>query len=325
VAGTPPGPGGFRHEPVMVEEVLELLAPRPGQTLIDATVGGGGHAERLLERIAPHGRLVGLDVDDEALEAAASRLGRFGDRVALVRSSFRRLDTVLDELGIAEVDGILMDLGVSSRQLDAPERGFRFAEETAERTPLDMRMDRRLPAAGADLLARADAEQIADWLRRYADLPGARRLARTLVERRRRAPLRTARDLREAVEAAGVGRRRRHHPATLVFQALRIAVNDEIAALEEGLGKAIAALRPGGRLAVLAYHSAEDRVAKQRLREESRGRTGPPGLPEALVGRPARLRVLTPRPRRPEPAEVARNPRARSARLRAAERVEASE
>jgi 16S rRNA (cytosine1402-N4)-methyltransferase len=232
------------------------------------------------------------------------------------------LTAVLEELGIAAVDGVLLDLGVSSSQLDAPERGFRFAEETADVTPLDMRMDRRLPTTAADLLARTPAQELARWFRDYADLPGARRLARAIAEARERAPLRTAADLLAVIRGARVGGGRRHHPATLVFQALRIATNDEVAALEEGLEAAVAALRPGGRLVVIAYHSVEDRAVKNRLREEARARTGPAGMPEALFGRDPRLRLLSRRPLRPGAAEVKRNPRARSARLRAAERLE---
>jgi len=306
---------------VLIEEALELLDLEPGATVVDGTVGGGGHAQAILERTAPDGRLIGLDVDAEALEAAGERLEPYGDRVRLVRSSFRHMTAVLGELGVAAVDGVLLDLGVSSRQLDSPERGFRFAEETADVTPLDMRMDRRLPETAADLLARSAPQELERWFREHADLPGARRLARAIALARRRAPLRTAADLRALVRETRVGGGRRHDPATLVFQALRIAVNDEVAALEEGLDAAIEALRPGGRVAVIAYHSVEDRLVKNRFRDEARGRTGPPGAPEALFGREPRLRLLTRRPRRPGAAELAANPRARSARLRAAERL----
>jgi 16S rRNA (cytosine1402-N4)-methyltransferase len=314
--------GKFEHQPVMQQEVLDLLAPGPGSTLVDGTVGGGGHAEAILDRNGPDGRLIGLDVDAEALAAAQDRLGRYEDRVRLVRSSFRNLEAVLGELGIERVDGVLLDLGVSSHQLDSPERGFRFGQETAHVTPLDMRMDTRLPHSAADLLAHAPAPELERWFREYADLPGARRLARALVEARRRTPLRTAADLLAVVGETGVGRGRRHHPGTLVFQALRMAVNDELAALVEGLKASVGALRPGGRLVVIAYHSAEDRIVKNVLRDAARGRTGPRGLPEAISGRDPLLRVLTRKPLRPSPEEEADNPRARSARLRAAERLE---
>jgi 16S rRNA (cytosine1402-N4)-methyltransferase len=309
-----PVPDTYRHEPVLLDEACSLLGLGPGMTVVDGTVGGGGHARAILERTAPDGRLVGLDLDVEALRAAQERLGPYGARLRLVRSSFRNLTAVLEELGISAVDAVLLDLGVSSHQLDTPARGFRFGAESAAETPLDMRMDPDAPIRAADLLASARPETLERWFRDYADLPGARRLARAIAEARARAPLRTAQDLVEVVRAARVGGGRRHHPATLVFQALRIAVNDEIGALEEGLGAAIDALRPGGRVAVIAYHSVEDRAVKNRFRDLAR-RPAAPGEP------PARLRVLTRRPVGAGPDEVARNPRARSARLRAAERL----
>ena len=312
----------YQHRPVLLSETLDALALRPGALVVDGTLGGGGHATALLERTAPDGKLVGLDVDDEALAEARSRLARFGGRVTLVRASFRALAQVLADLGIAHVDGVLLDLGVSSRHLDAPERGFRFASETAARTPLDMRMDRRSPRTAADLLASASVEELEGWLRRYGELPGAARLARAIVEARRRAPLRTAADLLAVIRAARVGGGRRHHPATLVFQAVRIVVNDELAALEEGLEAAIEALRPGGRLAVIAYHSLEDRVVKTRLRVAERGCICPPRTPVCICGRRPRVRLLTRRPLAPSEAEQRANPRARSAHLRAAERLE---
>jgi len=262
-------------------------------------------------------------VDDEALEEAGRRLRPYGDRARLVRSSFRRLKDVLQEQGISEVDAVLLDLGVSSRHLDAPERGFRFAEESADVTPLDMRMDRRQEATAADLLARASEAELADWLGRYGELPGSHRLARTIAAARRRAPLRTARDLLDVIAASGVGRGRRHHPGTLVFQALRIAVNDELAALREALDAAVEALRPGGRLAVVAYHSLEDRIVKNAIRDAVRGCTCPPAQPVCTCGGRPRLARVTRRPVRPDEAECRENPRARSARLRVAEKVEA--
>jgi 16S rRNA (cytosine1402-N4)-methyltransferase len=305
----------------MLEEALSLLDPQPGSTIIDGTVGGGGHAQAILERNGPDGRLVGLDVDAEALEAAKNRLGHYGDRVRLYRASFREMETALQELGIDAVDGALLDLGVSSHQLNSPERGFRFGAETAELTPLDMRMDDRLPRSAADLLAQASAPDLERWFREYADLPGARRFARRVVEARRRAPLRTSADLLTLIRESRIGGGRRHNPATLVFQALRIAVNDELEALAEGIEAAIRVLAPGGRLVVIAYHSAEDRIVKNALRDAARGRTGPVGAPEALFGRDARLRLLTRRPLRPSEDEQRDNPRARSARIRAAERL----
>jgi len=311
----------FNHAPVLLEESLEWLALGPSSVVVDGTVGGAGHADAILARSAPGGRLFGLDRDPDALAAAERRLARYGARVRLVHASFRQLRRVLAEHGVDRVDAVLLDLGVSSHQLDTPERGFRFSADTAERTPLDMRMD---PTDGADaalLLRTATAQELEDWLRRYADLRGARRLARALVAARERAPLRTAADLTRVIRDARIGGGRRHNPATLVFQALRIATNDELGALADGLDAAIDALRPGGRLVVIAYHSAEDRIAKRSLRDAARGCTCPPEVPVCVCGGRVRLRVLTRRPVSPGPVELAANPRSRSARLRAAERV----
>jgi 16S rRNA (cytosine1402-N4)-methyltransferase len=311
----------YAHQPVLLAESLELLALHPGAVVVDGTVGGGGHAAAILERTGPDGRLIGFDMDDDALEAARRSLLPFGDRVQLVRASFRELRGELAALRSPRVDAVLFDLGVSSHQLDEPGRGFRFAEATAAETPLDMRMDRRSPLTAAEILRTRSADELTAIFREGGELPGAARLARRLVDARQRAPLATTRDLLRAIEAARVGGGRRHHPATLVFQALRIAVNDEIGALREGLDAAILALRPGGRLVVIAYHSLEDRCVKHRFREAERGCTCPPRIPVCICGRVPLLRVLTRRPVRPAPAETRDNPRARSARLRAAERI----
>jgi 16S rRNA (cytosine1402-N4)-methyltransferase len=311
----------FAHQPVLLEESLSLLELRPDALVVDGTVGGGGHAAAILDRTAPGGRLIALDTDASALEAAGRRLQPFGDRVRLVHASFRHLSRVLAELGIDRVDGVLLDLGVSSPQIDAPERGFRFSEADAAETPLDMRMDRDRPTTAAELLATASLEELTRIFRAYGDLPGARRLARAIVAARDRAPLRTARDLLDVIARARVGGGRRHHPATLVFQALRIAVNDELEALAEGLEAAVEVLRTGGRLVVLAYHSAEDRIVKRHFRDAARGCTCPPKTPVCVCGGVVRLRIVTRRALRPTPSEIRANPRARSARLRAAERV----
>lgn len=311
-------PDRYHHRPVLLEETLSLLALAPGATVVDGTVGGGGHAAAILERIGPSGTLVGLDVDDEALEEAGRVLRPYGARARLVRSSYRRLNRVLEELGMVRVDAILLDLGVSSRHLDEPERGFRFARESAEETPLDMRMDRRQEDTAADLLARASAEQLQAWFSEYGELPGSRTLARAICEARRRAPLRTVADLLDVVEAARIGRGRKHHPATLVFQALRIAVNDELEALREGLGHAIDALAPGGRVAVIAYHSLEDRLVKNAFRDAVRGCICPPRQPVCTCGRTPQLERVTRKPVSASEAEIRANPRARSARLRVA-------
>jgi 16S rRNA (cytosine1402-N4)-methyltransferase len=311
----------YAHRPVLLSESLSFLDLHPGGVVVDGTLGGGGHAAAILESIGPDGRLVALDVDDDAIAAAKRRLTPFGDRAFPVHASFRDLPGVLAGFGIPRVDGVLFDLGVSSFQLDDVARGFRFADDTAAETPLDMRMDRSSSLTAAELLHSRSAEQLERIFRDYGELPGAARLARAIVAARRSAPLRTARDLRRVISAVRVGGSRRHHPATLVFQALRIAVNDELAALEQGLEAAIEALRPTRRLVVLAYHSLEDRIVKNRFRDAGRGCSCPPGAPVCVCGGRVRLRVLTKRPIRASRQEVEENPRARSARLRAAERV----
>ena len=311
----------FSHRPALLDECLAALELQPGAIVVDGTVGGGGHAAAILERTAPDGRLIGLDLDGEAIRESQQRLETFGDRVTLVQESFRNLDAVLAHLEVPQVDAVLLDLGVSSHQLDSPKRGFRFATETAEETPLDMRMDQQAGTTAADLLRRARPEQLEKWFSDYADLPKARKLARVIVAARQRAPLRTASDLRAVIADARIGGGRRHDPSTLVFQALRIAVNDEANALSEGLEAAIDSLRVGGRLAVLAYHSGEDRVVKNRLRDAARGCTCPPRTPVCICGGKVRLRVITRRPLSASDTEVRENPRARSARLRVAERV----
>jgi 16S rRNA (cytosine1402-N4)-methyltransferase len=311
----------FHHVPVLLEESADYLHLKPGGIILDGTLGGGGHAEAILERISPDGILVGLDLDQQALMASTSRLARFGDRIRTVQSSFRHMDTALGKLGIEGVDGVLLDLGVSSYQLDAPDRGFRFGDSDASSTPLDMRMDPSQGISAADLLQRASAEELQGWFQRYGELPGSRRLARAITQRRVRQPLRTTADLLQVIDEAGVGGGRRHNPATLVFQALRIAVNDELGALEDGLGAAVSLLRPGGRLVVISYHSLEDRIVKHSFRSAARGCICPPKQPICNCGRSPSLEVLTRRPLRPDSTETDRNPRARSARLRAAKRI----
>jgi 16S rRNA (cytosine1402-N4)-methyltransferase len=311
----------FIHQPALFEESLSHLELHSGAVVVDGTVGGGGHAAGILERTHPDGVLIALDLDEDALSAAGKRLAGFGDRVRRVHASFRDLSTVLAGLDVDAVDGVLLDLGVSSPQIDRPDRGFRFARDSAAETPLDMRMDQRGPATAADLLSSTSEQELARWFHEYGELRGSRRLARALVEARRSHPLRTSADLLEVIARARVGGGRRHDPATLVFQALRIAVNDELAALEAGIEASIQALRPGGRLVVIAYHSLEDRIVKNRMRDAVRGCTCPPEIPVCVCAGQVRLRLVTRRPISAGPEEVRANPRARSARLRAAERV----
>ncbi|MCM2263829.1 MAG: 16S rRNA (cytosine(1402)-N(4))-methyltransferase RsmH [Desulfuromonadales bacterium] len=303
----------------MPGEVLELLAPQPGGIYLDGTVGGGGHARLILEASAPDGRLIGFDRDPAALAAAAAMLANFGERVTLCHGSFAELDRQLATMGVDLVDGILLDLGVSSHQLDTPERGFSFREDG----PLDMRMDPAQPASAADLLARADAEELKRIFREYGEERWAGRIAREIVRVRGGAPLLTTRQLAELVCRAVPGGYvpQRIHPATRVFQALRIAVNGELEALETGLAAALRSLRPGGRLAVISFHSLEDRLVKQGFRTAANPCSCPPRLPVCVCGRKAEIKILTPRGVRPAEAETIANPRARSAVLRAVEKL----
>ncbi|MCX8068855.1 MAG: 16S rRNA (cytosine(1402)-N(4))-methyltransferase RsmH [Anaerolineae bacterium] len=300
------------HIPVLVNAVLSWLQVCPGGVYIDGTVGGGGHAEAILTASAPDGRVLGLDRDPQALEFAWGRLSRFGDRVTLRHGSFAHLAALAADF--APADGVLLDLGLSSLQLADPERGFSFTQEG----PLDMRFDptEDVPTA-ADLVNTLSVKELTDVLYRYGEERQARRIAEAIVAAR---PLHTTTELARLVERVVGGRRERIHPATRVFQALRIAVNRELEALEAALPQALDVLKPGGRLVVISFHSLEDRIVKQFLQRESRDCLCPPEIPVCVCGHRARLRILTPKPVRPDEAEVAANPRARSARLRAAEK-----
>jgi len=302
------------HIPVLYEEVLSWLRPHSGGWYIDATVGAGGHAKGILTVSTPHGRLLGLDADPDALSFANKVLEPFADRILLRAANFRQIGAEARAFGIREVDGILMDLGLSSRQLDDGDRGFSFGQDG----PLDMRMDRSRGPSAADLVNTLAEAELADILWRYGEERHSRRIARAIVAAR---PLTTTGQLADLV-ARTVGRREQIHPATRTFQALRIAVNDELCALREALPQARDLLRPGGRLAVIAFHSLEDRLVKQFFRQESRNCICPPELPVCRCQHEATLRVLTSKPVRPTADEIARNPRSRSARLRVAERLE---
>jgi 16S rRNA (cytosine1402-N4)-methyltransferase len=311
------------HLPVLVEEVLTMLAPAPGSLQIDATLGGGGHTERILEAATPDGRLLGLDADEAAIARVGARLGPvFGDRLVLRQANFRDLASVATAAGFGTVDGCLFDLGLSSYQLADAERGFGIRAGG----PLDMRFDRHSGQPASELIATLDARELAALLRQFGEEPFAGRIARAIVEARRVESIETAEQLASLVERVAPGRapgRRRVHPATRVFQALRIAVNGELSALEQALRAAVDLLRPGGRLVVLSYHSLEDRIVKRFLQAERRGCVCPPEVPVCVCGRAPRLRLLTPRGVTPSPEEIAANPRSRSARLRAAERLAA--
>ncbi len=297
----------------MVAEVLDVLALRSDSTVVDATTGHGGHAEAILERLGPDGMLVGLDRDPEMLEVAEARLRRFGARAKLFHARFSFLREVATAAGAVPVDGVLLDLGVCSAHLDQIERGMSFRVGDAP-VPLDMRMDRSIGETAAELLARIDRADL-EQLLRDGGVAAAGRVARVLDERR---PINTVQELVAALDGVRLPDRK-HHPATLVFQALRMAVNNELAELDAGLESALDVLAQGGRLAVLSYHSGEDRRVKQFMAREAKGCICPPNLPVCGCGRLPRLRIVA-RGLKPSPAEVRMNRRVRSARLRGGER-----
>jgi len=306
---------GFEHEPVLAREIVEVLRPQPGELILDGTLGGGGHSGLLLEAGA---RVIALDKDPRALAAASARLARFGEAFRAVRSDFRDAGNVLAALGISGVDGALVDLGVSSPQLDEAERGFSFSRPG----PLDMRMGDEGETL-EDLLRRIDERELARILDQYGEEPFARPVARAIkAALGREEKLDTAR-LAEIV-AGAIPRRawpRRIHPATRTFQALRIAVNDELGALAAWLDGLPALLNPGGRAATVAFHSLEDRMVKERFRALTQACTCPPDLPVCACGARATFAAITRRAIQASEAEVAANPRARSARLRAVEKL----
>ena len=311
------------HIPVLAEEVMSMLAPAPGSLQVDTTLGGGGHTERILGAIDPDGRLLGLDADGAAIARVEARLGpRYGDRLVLRQANFRDLAAVAADAGFDQVDGTLFDLGLSSFQLADTDRGFGFRAGG----PLDMRFDPARGVPAAELLATLDADELTALFGRYGEEPRSGRIARAIVDARRSAPVATAEELAALVERVvppNPRQPRRTHPATRIFQALRIAVNEELDALEAGLAAALDLLRPGGRLVVLSYHSLEDRIVKRFFAAERRGCVCPPELPVCVCGRSPRLRLVTRPSLTPSAAEIEANPRARSARLRAAERLAA--
>ncbi len=277
------------------------LQPRSGGWYIDGTVGGGGHAAAILEASAPDGRLLGIDCDPAALSAAAARLAPYGERVTLVRGGFREIGRLATDSGFIQVQGVLLDLGVSSYQLDTPERGFSFQASA----PLDMRLDPDAPVTAAHLVNNLPEQELADLIFRYGEERGSRRIARVIVEARQRKPLTTTDELAMLVSRALGGRRGRIHPATRTFQALRIAVNDELASLEAALPQIVELLAAGGRMAIISFHSLEDRIVKHFMRAEAQA---------------GRLRIITRKPVEASNKEQQDNPRSRSAKLRVAER-----
>lgn len=304
------------HVPVMLDEVLSFLEPQSGRTFIDCTLGGGGHSLAIVERILPDGRLIGIDRDEEALHAAAERLSRYSENVILEKGNFSDLEAIAEKLDIRAVNGILFDLGVSSHQLDAGERGFSFRLDA----PLDMRMDTSQRVTAEELVNSLSERHLAELIRDYGEERWAKRIAKFIVERR---PIRTTTELTEAILAAvpSGARSETIHPATRTFQALRIAVNRELDSLQTALDSAIRLLASGGRVCVLSYHSLEDRIVKECFAKRAGKCACPPGFPVCACGAKKEIKILTKKPVTATDEEVRANPRARSAKLRVAEKI----
>lgn len=308
----------YRHIPVLLAEVTQHLSLHPGSIVVDCTLGGAGHAKRIADSITPTGILVGIDQDDAALAAASDTL-RLGQQAILLKGNFGDLDSLLTRAGIPYADGFLFDLGVSSPQLDLPDRGFSYQEDA----PLDMRMDADGPLTAADVLNTYSESQLASILREYGEERWASRIAEFIVAARGRHPLETTGELVQIVKAAipAAARREGGHPARRTFQALRIEVNRELEVLTQALESAARWLSPGGRVCVISYHSLEDRIVKQTFARLSAGCTCPPEIPVCVCGVKPVLRVITRRPILPSAEEIEGNPRSRSAKLRVAEKL----
>lgn len=310
---------GFHHIPILRDTVVSLLAPQRGGTFVDGTLGGGGHAEAVLERLPEGGRLYGIDRDGAAIEAASLRLARFGEAFTAIRGNFFDMKRLLAGQGVMEADGILLDLGVSSHQLDTPERGFSYHEDA----PLDMRMDPSAPLSAYDVVNGYPAEALARIIREYGEERYAMRVANAIVREREKAPLDSTVRLAEIVKRAmpAPARREQQHPARRTFQALRIEVNGELAGLSDALTDAHDLLRSGGVLAVITFHSLEDRIVKQAFKTFENPCTCDPRAPICTCGKKPTARMLTKKPIVAGEAELKENPRARSAKLRAIQKL----
>ncbi|HSD85685.1 MAG TPA: 16S rRNA (cytosine(1402)-N(4))-methyltransferase RsmH [Anaerolineae bacterium] len=302
------------HQPVLYQEIIHALQPRRGGRYVDGTLGAGGHARGILEASAPDGQLLGLDVDPQALALARKTLAPYEGRLHLAQASYTSLATQLAQLHWEAVEGILFDLGASSMQFDTPERGFSFLHDA----PLDMRFGPQVLQTAADLVNKSSERELADLIYQYGEERNSRRIAHAIVKAR---PLHTTRELVAAIESVSPRRGERVHPATRTFQALRIAVNEELASIGEVLPQAVAALSAGGRLAVISFHSLEDRIVKDFFREQSKDLVNPPYERIYEVERKATLKELNRKPITPSDDEMKSNPRARSAKLRIVEKI----
>lgn len=308
----------YGHIPVLLAEVLKQLKLHRGSTVIDCTLGGAGHAGAALDLVTPEGFLLGIDKDDAAINVARECLARFSQQIKLVRDDFTNIDWIVPQAGLNVVDAILFDLGASSFQLDNPKRGFSYQLEGL----LDMRMDRRVQLTAADVVNKYSQRELTRVLKEYGEEKWASRIARFILEARKRKPLATTSDLVKVIkDAIPASARRLKHPAKKTFQALRIEVNQELAHLEKAIRDSVKWLKSGGRLAVISYHSLEDRVVKKTLEDLAKGCICPPSLPVCRCGERPVLKILTKKPIRPGEEEIKANRRSRSAKLRVAEKI----
>lgn len=310
----------FTHKPVLLNEAISLLSPKQGHVIVDGTVGGAGHSGVIMKKIMPGGRLVAIDQDMDALRSAGKALAKWRNNVQFVHDNFKNIKRILLSLNLTEVDGILLDIGVSSHQLDEEERGFSYHGDA----PLDMRMNREGGLTAADLVNRLDANELARIIRDYGEELWSRRIAEFIVHKRQaQGGIQTTGQLVDVIKAAvpAGARRKGPHPARRTFQALRIAVNDELGALERAVSDSMDCLKPGGRLVVITFHSLEDRIVKKLFQNAAAGCLCPPGLPVCVCGNEPRVKILTAKPLRAGDEELADNARARSAKLRAVMKV----
>jgi 16S rRNA (cytosine1402-N4)-methyltransferase len=311
----------FVHKSVLLQESIDSLNIRPDGIYVDGTLGGGGHSYEICKRLGPQGRLIGIDQDEAAIQAAGERLKEFGHRVTIVRDNYRNFNQVLDNLGIDKADGILLDIGVSSYQLDTADRGFSYKEDAD--APLDMRMDQRNPLSARVIVNEYSEREIFHVIRDYGEDPFAQNIAKHIVRAREEAPIETTGQLVEIIKAAIPARVRSGggHPAKRTFQALRIECNHELSVLEDSIDGMIARLNPGGRIAIITFHSLEDRIVKNKFRENENPCICPPDFPVCVCGRTSRGKVITRKPIIPSEEECEENKRAKSSKLRVFEHI----